>query len=49
MKSYLFNILVRVIIKRVRQGEDLQEVLNSYPNIQGEDRVKVYNTVLANI
>ena len=49
MKSYMFNILVRVIVRRVKQGEDLQEVLDSYLNISKEDKVKIHNAVLANL
>ena len=49
MKQYMFNILVRVIVKRVKNGEDLQEILNSYSNLSGEDKVKIQNAVLTNL
>lgn len=44
MTDAMFNILVRVIVRRVKAGEDLTTVIASY-NVDEETRHKLVNAV----
>lgn len=41
MTKTLLHIYVRVILRRVRGGEDLEEVLNSYTALTEEDKEEI--------
>lgn len=46
MSERVFNMLVRVVLSRVRAGESIDEVINSY-NISDPDKAKLKTVVLA--
>lgn len=46
MKKALFNIYVRVILKRVKDGEVLEDVINSYTSLSEEDRQLLINEII---
>ena len=46
MTDKIFNMLVRVVLSRVRAGENIDEVINSY-NISDSDKAKLKTVVLA--
>lgn len=44
MTDAMFNILVRVISRRVKAGESLSEILDSY-SLDNETRKRLFNAV----
>ena len=49
ISNAMFHILVRVITKRVKDGENLQDVLDSYPTLDEETKIKIANAVILNL
>lgn len=47
MSDKVFNMLVRVVLNRVRLGEDIDEVLDSYKSLGEEEKSKIKTVVLA--
>ena len=47
MSDRMFNMLIRVILNRVRLGEDIDTVLDSYKNLTEDDKAKLRMVVLA--
>lgn len=46
MNDKVFNMLVRVVLSRIRNGENLEDVVNSY-NLSESDKSKLKSIVLA--
>lgn len=41
MTEYALRVFVRVISRRLAQGETLDEILASYPNLTDEDKEQI--------
>lgn len=46
MSASMLRIYVRVIERRMKLGEDLEEILDSYPNLSEEDKQQIREAIL---
>ena len=42
----MLRIYLRVIERRMKLGEDLEEILESYPNLSEEDKEQIREAIL---
>lgn len=47
MTEYTLRVFVRVISRRLTQGETLDEILASYPNLTDEDKEQIREALRA--
>lgn len=46
MSASMLRIYVRVIERRMKLGEDLEEIFESYPNLSEEDKEQIKEAIL---
>ena len=46
MSASMLRIYIRVIERRMKLGEDLEEILDSYPNLSEEDKEQIREAIL---
>lgn len=46
MSGSMLRIYLRVIERRMKLGEDLEEILESYPNLSEEDKEQIREAIL---
>ena len=46
MSTSMLRIYVRVIERRIKLGEDLEEILDSYPNLSEEDKEQIREAIV---
>lgn len=46
MSASMLRIYVRVIERRMKLGEDLEEILDSYPNLSEEDKEQIREAIV---
>ena len=46
MSGSMLRIYLRVIERRLKLGEDLEEILESYPNLSEEEKEQIRDAIL---
>ena len=46
MSASMLKIYLRVIERRMKLGEDLEDILDSYPNLSEEDKEQIREAIL---
>lgn len=46
MSTAMLNIFVRTVKRRMEKGEDLEEILESYPKLSEEDKEQIRQAVI---
>ena len=46
MSNAMLNIFVRTVRRRMEKGEDLEEILESYPKLSEEDKEQIRQAVI---
>lgn len=46
MSASMLRIYLRVIERRMKLGEDLEDILDSYPNLSEEDKEQIREAIL---
>lgn len=46
MSASMLRIYIRVIERRMKLGEDLEEILDSYPNLSEEDKEQIRGAIV---
>ena len=46
MSVSMLRIYIRVIERRMKLGEDLEEILDSYPNLSEEDKEQIREAIV---
>ena len=46
MSNAMLNIFVRTVKRRMEAGEDLEEILASYPKLSEEDKEQIRQAVI---
>ena len=46
MSASMLRIYIRVIERRMKLGEDLEEMLDSYPNLSEEDKEQIREAIV---
>ena len=46
MSASMLRIYLRVIERRMKLGEDLEDILDSYPNLNEEDKEQIREAIL---
>jgi len=46
MSASMLRIYIRVIERRMKLGEDLEEILDSYPNLSEEDKEQIREAIV---
>lgn len=46
MSASMLRIYLRVIERRMKLGEDLEDILDSYPNLSEEDKEQIREAIM---
>lgn len=46
MSASMLRIYLRVIERRMKLGEDLEDILDSYPNLSEEDKEQIREAII---
>lgn len=46
MSASMLRIYLRVIERRIKLGEDLEDILDSYPNLSEEDKEQIREAIM---
>ena len=46
MSASILRIYIRVIERRMKLGEDLEDILDSYPNLTEEDKEQIREAIV---
>lgn len=46
MSNAMLNIFVRTVKRRMGEGENLEEILNSYPKLSEDDKEQIRKAVI---